>query len=198
MKKYLKPILVVTGIVILGIALLLFFFVQDMKPENKEEEQAKVQAEQYLEENFKDEEFEIYDVLYDNMGNYGYFDYAAKVRNIEKDTDFLVYYNKDTKRMEDSYTIGLEEEKVKNEINPPIIEYIGSHFGDNVEASVDYSISTGKPEIKVRVSRSEQENDKKLFEDLVTYIKKDLGVEHATITMFYTVDGEEQIGYEEF
>lgn len=198
MKKHLKPILIVSGIVILGVALLLFFFVQDMKPESKEEEKVKVQAKQYLEENFKDEDFEIYDVLHDNLGNYGYFDYAAKVRNTDEGNEFLVYYNKDTKRMEDSYTISLEEQKVKNEINPPVVEYIENHFGNDVEASVVYSISTGKPDIKVRVTRSKQDNDKKLFEDLVTYVKKDLGVEHATITMFYTADGEEQIGYEEF
>lgn len=198
MKKQLKRILIVAGIVILGIVILLFFFIKDMNMESNEEKKVKVQAKQYLEKNFEDERFEIYDVLYDNMGNYGYFEYAAKVRNKDKGTDFLVYYNKDTERMEDSYTISLEEQKVKNEINPPVIEYIKSHFGNEVEASAVYSISTGKPEIKVRISRSKQENDKKLFEELVTYVKKDLGVEHAEITMFYTAEDEEQIEYEVF
>lgn len=60
------------------------------------------QAEQYLEETCN-ADTSIYDVLYDNMGNWGYFEYVAKVRHKTDGTQFLVYLNSETGEMEDTY-----------------------------------------------------------------------------------------------
>ena len=72
-----------------------------MSPNKSEEEKVKMQAEEFLNSNY-DGEYEIYDVLYDNMGNFNYFKYAAKVRDKSTEEDFLVYYNDELQEMEDS------------------------------------------------------------------------------------------------
>ena len=78
LNKYLKITLGVLAAILLGIGLLVVVFVLEMKPDKDEEEKIKIQAKQYLEDKFNDN-FEIYDTLYDNMGNFE-FEYAAKVR----------------------------------------------------------------------------------------------------------------------
>ena len=63
-----------------------------MSPNKSEEEKVKMQAEEFLNSNY-DGEYEIYDVLYDNMGNFNYLKYAAMVRDKSTEGDFLIYYN---------------------------------------------------------------------------------------------------------
>ena len=75
LNKYLKITLGIVGVMLLGIGLLVVAFVSEMKPDKDEEEKIKIQAKQYLEGKFN-ANFEIYDTLYDNMGNFG-FEYAA-------------------------------------------------------------------------------------------------------------------------
>ena len=114
MNKYLKIILGVVGVILLGIGLLVVAFVSDMKPDKDEEEKIKIQAKQYLEDKFNDN-FEIYDTLYDNMGNFG-FEYAAKVRDKKTNTEFLVYYNDETEQMVDTYIADKWAKDLENEI----------------------------------------------------------------------------------
>ncbi|WP_260401989.1 hypothetical protein [Peribacillus simplex] len=78
-KKLLLTLLGVFLIIFTGVVILVFSFTQSMKADPDEEKKVRDQAERYLEKTF-DETTEIYDVLYDNMGNWGYFDYAAKVK----------------------------------------------------------------------------------------------------------------------
>jgi len=61
-----------------------------------------------LEVHYDSGDYEIYDVLYDNMGNYTMFDYAAKVRDVNTSEEFLVYYNEQADQMEDSLRYDLE------------------------------------------------------------------------------------------
>ena len=114
MNKYLKITLGVLGVILLGIGLLVVAFVLEMKPDKDEEEEVKIQAEQYLEDKFNDN-FEIYDTLYDNMGNFG-FEYAAKVRDKKTNTQFLVYYDDETKQMVDTYIADKWANDLENEI----------------------------------------------------------------------------------
>ena len=120
MNKYLKVILGVVGVILLGIGLLVVAFVSDMKPDKDEEEKIKIQAKQYIEEKFNDN-FEIYDTLYDNMGNFG-FEYAAKVRDKKTNTQFLVYYNDETEQMVDTYIADKWAKDLENEIQSFIKE----------------------------------------------------------------------------
>ena len=93
--------MIILSLILVGIAILVFSFVQSMKPDKEKEETVKMQATEYLEEKFNDN-FEIYDTLYDNMVNFA-FDYAAKVLDKKSHTQFLVYYDDETKQMVDNY-----------------------------------------------------------------------------------------------
>ncbi len=97
MKKSIIALIIALSIFISCISILVFSFNQGVKPDKDEEEKIRILAEQYLEEEFNDN-FEIFDVLYDNMGNYFYFDYAAKIRDKKSDIKFLVYYNDESKQ----------------------------------------------------------------------------------------------------
>ncbi|MFZ0443482.1 MAG: hypothetical protein WAM95_04980, partial [Bacillus sp. (in: firmicutes)] len=67
MNKYLKITLCILGVILLGMGIFVVAFLLEMKPDKDKEEEVRIQAEQYLEDNFNDN-FEIYDTLYDNMG----------------------------------------------------------------------------------------------------------------------------------
>lgn len=101
-KNTIKGIIITASIVLALISLLLFSFLYGMVPKQSEEKKVIAQAEEYLEEKYSDENFEIYDVLYDNMGNHSHFDYAAKVRNKVTGEDFLVYYHSTYRQMVDT------------------------------------------------------------------------------------------------
>ncbi len=113
MNKTIKVLSILIAIVVVAIFVIASLWHFNITPNQKKEEEVKIQAEDYLNKHFKGKGYHVYDVLYDNMGNYGYFDYAAQVRNDAGTVDFLVYYNKDTQRMEDSYTTDKEVKKDK-------------------------------------------------------------------------------------
>ena len=93
LNKYLKIMLGILGVILLGIGLLVVAFVLEMKPDKDKEEKIKIQAKQYLEDKFNDNFEILYDTLYDNIGNFG-FEYAVKVRDKKTNTQFLIYYDK--------------------------------------------------------------------------------------------------------
>ena len=121
MNKYLIILLVFFGAIVIGIGLLIVTYVLGMKPDKDKEEQVRIQAEQYLEEHFN-ENFEVYDILFDNMDNYFEFEYAAKVREKKTNTKFLVYYDDETNQMVDTYIADKWKDDIKTEIGPFIKE----------------------------------------------------------------------------
>ena len=123
MNKILKVTLIVFGVIVVGIVILVFTFIQSMKPDQEKEEQVKIQAEEYLENQFS-EHFEVYDTLYDNMGNFG-FEYAAMARDKERNTQFFVYYDDVTNQMVDTYIAEKWEDDLESEISPFIRENFG-------------------------------------------------------------------------
>jgi hypothetical protein len=70
----------VFGILAFGIGFLAFAFLQSMNADEDEAKKVKIQAQEYIKNTFKDETV-IYGTLFDNMGNYSTFDYAAKAEN---------------------------------------------------------------------------------------------------------------------
>ncbi|MFC0270489.1 hypothetical protein ACFFIX_03325 [Metabacillus herbersteinensis] len=76
MRKLIKIILIIISVIALGIGILIFSFIQSMKPDQAEEEKVRIQAEEYVLKTFKDETV-LNDTLFDNMGNFPYFEYAA-------------------------------------------------------------------------------------------------------------------------
>lgn len=124
-KKILLTLLGVFLIILTGVVILVFSFTQSMKADLDEEKKVKHQAERYLEKNFEDGT-EIYDVLHDNMGNWGYFDYAAKVEHEKYGTQFLVFFNDETGEMEDTFISDKWQDDAEKEIRP----YIENELGD--------------------------------------------------------------------
>lgn len=92
-----------------------------MKADSKEEEIIRSNAEEYLKATFTDE-MEIYDVLFDNMGNQENFDYAAKIRDTQSGTEFLVYVNDDTGEVEDSFIAAKWRDDTELALKPYIDE----------------------------------------------------------------------------
>ena len=198
MNKYLKIILGVLGVILLGIGLLVVAFVLEMKPDKDEEEKIKIQAEQYLEDKFNDN-FEIYDTLYDNMGNFG-FEYAAKVRDKKTNTEFLVYYNDETEQMVDTYIA----DKWANDLETEIRSFIKENFGettdfhvyftnDNIgqELGIDpvnpksYTEFDVTPTIRITVPRKKSEDDEKILNEFIAFLKSEDKLQHGSFAMSY-------------
>ncbi|MFJ7509326.1 hypothetical protein ACIQW7_07665 [Peribacillus simplex] len=124
-KKILLTLLGVFLIIFAGVVILVFSFTQSMKADSDEEKKVQEQAERYLEKTF-DEGTKIYDVLYDNMGNWSYFDYAAKVKHKKYGTQFLVFFNDETGEMEDTFLSDKWQDDAEKEIRP----YVEKELGD--------------------------------------------------------------------
>ncbi|MGM9926886.1 MAG: hypothetical protein ACI35P_02955 [Bacillus sp. (in: firmicutes)] len=124
-KKILLILLVVFILIMLGVGILIVSFFQGMKADSEEEKKAIALAEPYLQQHFQ-AETTIVDVLYDNMGNWGYFDYAAKVRHEQDGTEFLVYHNQETNQMEDTYIASKWEDDAEKDIQPYVEQQLGT------------------------------------------------------------------------
>lgn len=152
-KKTLLILLVIFLFILAGVVILMYSFTQGMKGDPVEEKKVRVQAEQYLVEYFK-EETHVYDVLYDNMGNFDEFEYAAKVREEKYGTEFLVYSNVHTGKMEDSFI----SDKWRNDLEKEIKPYIEEKIGD-VKSSVEMkeiTDSNNYEEIQAKIGDSSE------------------------------------------
>lgn len=152
-KKILLILLVIFLFILAGVVILMYSFTQGMKGDPDEEKKVRVQAEQYLVENFKEKTY-VYDVLYDNMGNFDEFEYAAKVREEKYGTEFLVYSNVHTGKMEDSFISNKWRDDSEKEIKPYIEEKIG-----DVKSSVEMkeiTDSNNYEEIQAKIGDSSE------------------------------------------
>jgi len=192
-KKSIKILSIVLGVIAVAIVILFISFIISMKPDKDKMEETKIQAKEYLETNYTGKQFEVYDVLYDNMGNFEFYDYAAKVRDKDTSEEFFVYYNEDLMRMEDSKIIEQQKHFAKYDVSPKVMPYIIEKFGEDTDAKVEYSIAEGKVSIIIRLPREKVDTDKKLFNDLITYLKRDVGLKHADVNMIYTVKDEDDL-----
>ncbi|WP_079508791.1 hypothetical protein [Mesobacillus jeotgali] len=203
MNKFLKVILIVVGVMILGIAILVFSFVQGMKPDKEEEEKVKIKAEEYLEDKFNDN-FEIYDTLYDNMGNFN-FEYAAKARDKRSNTQFLVYFDEATEQMVDTYIADKWEDDLEKEIRP----YIKENFGELTDFQVYYDDKIGKelginyanqesykdfnvaPTIRITIPRKKSGEDEKLLNEFISFLNSEDKVQQGTVIVGYVAENGE-------
>ena len=200
MNKYLKIILGVVGVILLGIGLLVVAFVSEMKPDKDEEKKIKIQAKQYLEDKFNDN-FEIYDTLYDNMGNFG-FEYAAKVRDKKTNTEFLVYYNGETEQMVDTYIADKWAKDLESEIRSFIRENLEEttdvhvYFDDEIgnELGIDpvnprsYKEFDVTPTIRITIPRTRRDRDEKILNEFISFLKSEDKLQHGTVIMEYIAE----------
>lgn len=198
MNKYLKIILGVFGVILVGVGIIVVAFTVEMKPVKDKEEEIIVQAEQYLEDHFNDD-FEIYDTLYDNMGNFG-FEYAAKVRDNKTNTEFFVYYDDKTKQMTDTYIADKWESDLKTEIRPFIEAYfaeaseffvfftninIGQELGIDVLNPRSYKEFDVTPIISITIPRKRSSEDEKIVNELIAALKNENKLHHGSVAMEY-------------
>lgn len=152
-KKILLILLVIFLFIMAGIVILMYSFTQGMKGDPDEEKKVRVQAEGYLEQNFKNET-DIYDVLYDNMGNFEEFEYAAKVREEKYGTDFLVYSNVHTKKMEDTFISAKWRDDSEKELKPYFEDKLGNlKLSKEMKEITD---SNNYDEIKAKIGNSNE------------------------------------------
>lgn len=210
MKKFLIILFSIIGVVILGVAMLIVSFRMDMKADPDREAEIRTKAEDYLNENFN-EDFEVFDTLYDNMGNFG-FEYAAKVRDVRSNTEFLVYPKNGTDGMVDTYI----SKRWAGDIEQAIRPYAIQHFGDRSELHVfiddeigrklkidplepgsyqDYSIA---PTIRLAIPREKKKSDEKLFNDFISYMKAEGVVSHGQLIVGYVAETGEILEDEEW
>lgn len=210
MNKFLKITLISVGVIILGIALLVFSFVQDMKPDKEEEKKVKIQAQEYLEDHFN-VNFEIYDTLYDNMGNFG-FEYAAKVRDKRRNTQFLVYYDEGTEQMMDTYIADKWSDDLENEIGP----YIKGNFGESTDFYVYFDDRIGRelginhateesfkdfnvaPTIRITIPRNKSDEDERLFNGFISFLNNEVKLQQGTVIVGYVAENGEILEDEEW
>lgn len=203
MNKFFKVTLILVGVIILAIAILVFSFVQGMKPDKEEEEKVKIQAEEYLEDKFNDN-FEIYDTLYDNMGNFN-FEYAAKARDKRSNLQFLVYYDEGTEQMVDTYIADKWADDLENEIRP----YIKENFGEATDFHVYYDDKIGKelgidasnlesykdfnvaPTIRITIPRNKSGEDEELFNEFISFLKSEDKLQQGTVIVGYVAENGE-------
>lgn len=200
MKKYLKITLGILIVILVGIGLLAVAFVLEMKPDKAEEEKIKTQAEQYLEKNFNDD-FEIFDTLYDNMGNFE-FEYAAKARDKNTNIQFLVYQDVETSLMVDTYITAKWENDLESEIRP----FIKGTFGDSTDLFVFFDDKIGQefnidpahpgsykkydvsPAIRISVPRKKSGSDEKNIDELITFLKNEVKLQNGSVIMEYIAE----------
>ncbi|MGJ9384333.1 hypothetical protein [Salipaludibacillus sp. CF4.18] len=204
MNKYFKITLGILGVILLGIALLVAVFVLEMKPDNDAEEKVNIQAEQYLEDKFNDS-FEIYDTLYDNMGNFE-FEYAAKVRDKKTNTQFLVYHNDETDQMVDTYIADKWADDLETEIHPFIREnfgnstdsfvfFINENIGQelgidplNPRSYIEFDVA---PTIRISVPRKRTNEDGKILNEFISHLKNEEELQHGSVILEYIAENGE-------
>ncbi|WP_235356931.1 hypothetical protein [Bacillus alveayuensis] len=137
------------------------------------------------------------------MGNFYTFDYAAKAVNKKDNTQFLVYYNDETKLMEDTYIAEKWEKELENNIRPYIEQKLGALDEFWIEyderTGITYNVNPNKPSsykkydaapfIQISIPREPDKNDKEIFKEIVSFIQKDAGLKHGTVSMNYVKKG---------
>lgn len=116
------------------VGFLIVIFIVDMTPDAGKEEEVKEKASAYLDAHFSGQ-MEMYDTLYDNMGNFNGFDYAAKVRNTTNGVDFTVYEDAASGEMVDTYAVNYFED----ELSDLIMEDVEKRFIEIEMVMVSYA-----------------------------------------------------------
>ncbi|MFS0783128.1 hypothetical protein [Bacillus sp. 1P06AnD] len=203
MNKYLKILLGVLSAIVIGILLLVVTFVWEMKPDKDKEEQIRMKGEQYLEDKFN-ENFEVYDTLYDNMGNFK-FEYAAKAWDKKANIHFLVYYDDETKQMVDTYIADKWAADLKTKIRPFIKENLGETTDLNVffnetvgnELGIDpinlksYKEFDIAPTIRITVPRKKRDEDDKIVNEFISFLQNEGKLQSGSIIIEYIAENGE-------
>lgn len=184
-------------VVIVGVLFVLFWW--SMKPNSKEVTKTKEMAVPYIQNTFG-KEAEIFDVLYDNMGNFSQFTYAANVRH-KDGTDFLVYRNEETNQIENTYVKEKWEDDIDRQVRPylektfEVLEDVWVMYDDDVgkeqsvHAPASYTSSQAGPRIWAFIPRKAKDGDDELLKKFEQFLQKDVLLTHASVTISYNNKG---------
>ncbi|KMY43387.1 hypothetical protein AC622_03230 [Bacillus sp. FJAT-27916] len=201
MNKYLIP-LFFWGAIVIGIGLIIVTFLFGIKPNKDKEEQVRIQAELYLEDNFN-EYFEVYDTLFDNMGNFDSFEYAAKAFDRKNHTQFLIYYDDETKQMVDTYIADKWEDDLKTEISPFIKvnfgessdfhvfftnETIGNELGIDPINPKSYTAFDVAPTIRITLPRKKSNEDDKIVNEFISFLQSEVKLQSGSVIIEYIAE----------
>ncbi|UOQ95544.1 hypothetical protein MUO14_11835 [Halobacillus shinanisalinarum] len=189
----------IAGVIGFVIVFLVIAFIIEVSPNQGKENKVKEQAKTYIAKTYTDE-MNVYDTLYDNMGNHPEFEYAAKVRNEKTGITFLVYQDERTSNMEDTYTSELMESKLSDRLEPHIEKMFeqvdkvrviyeqtsASKEFNSKEDRPNIQESEATPTINVVLNRESKETDEKTLNSLVKIIKNDIGLKHAFVSIEYS------------
>lgn len=137
------------------------------------------------------------------MGNFPTFDYAAKAENKKDHIQFLVYYNEETKQMEYSYITKKQEKELENHIRPYIEQKLGAldklwvnyeertgiTYNVNPNEPSSYKEYDAAPTIIISVPRKPNKKDEEILNEIVSFLQKDAGLMHGTVSLSYIRDG---------
>lgn len=197
-----SSLIIIIGVIICGAAILIFSFVNGMKPDSAEEEKIKELARPYVNKIF-DAPIEIYDTLYDNMGNFN-FEYAAKAKHTGDQTEFLVYMNPNTEKLENDYVAQKFENKLESEIHAFLerkfidledvwVFYdadIDSKFNIDINHTGSYKDYSAQPHIWIHLNGNQDSKDEQILNETLKYLKNKVGLIHGSVTIS-TKDNEE-------
>ncbi|WP_051254731.1 hypothetical protein [Halobacillus kuroshimensis] len=191
MNKAGKWILITIGSIAACIGIMIVIFIIDMTPDSSEEEKVKEKAADYLEETYSGQ-MEIFDTLYDNMGNFAGFEYAAKVTNNDNDVSFLVYEDRSTGRMVDDYAVRYYEDQLYDMIIDDIeqrftpIGMVTVSYDEGIDRKFQGEVDLpeireleASPSIIVWLDREAEEGDQRRVDELMDILKNDLEIPHA-------------------
>ncbi|QHT47930.1 hypothetical protein M662_16045 [Bacillus sp. SB49] len=193
------------------VGFLIVIFIVDMTPDAGKEEEVKEKAGAYLDAHFSGQ-MEMYDTLYDNMGNFHGFDYAAKVRNTTNGVDFTVYEDAASKEMVDTYAVNYFEDELSDlimedvekrftEIEMVMVSYADPAVTDKYIGETDLPAIQeldAAPSVSIWVNRERKPVDERSVDELLDILKNDLKLPHAQVMVQYQAEEEEGILTKEY
>ncbi|MFQ3546057.1 hypothetical protein Q7A53_18400 [Halobacillus rhizosphaerae] len=206
MRKLTKWVLIILGCILSVIGFIVISFIVEMTPDKDKEEKVKAKAEEYIESEFSGQ-MEIFDTLYDNMGNFNGFEYAAKVENKDTDVQFLVYEQESSGAMADDYAVSFYEKT----LHDLIIDDIEKMFDHPEMVTVDYEQTkiarkyigeTDIPDIRelnvspslvIWMDRGRESADEEKTKELIEILKKEKKIPHVGLKVDYINMGGENI-----
>ncbi|KGX86683.1 hypothetical protein N781_16130 [Pontibacillus halophilus JSM 076056 = DSM 19796] len=203
MNSFVKWTLGILGVLVALVGFFVILFIVEMTPSQEKEEEITRKATAYLKSHYSGQ-MEIYDTLFDNMGNFE-FEYAAKVSNRDNGVSFLIYENS-LGKMVDDYAVSYYEHELHNKIADDIKERFSeieiitvSYAGTSIEGAYIGEVDLPKiqevgatPSLMIWLDRGSEANDEDMVDELIDRLKYDIGLPHATISVEYTPNSNEQ------
>ncbi|RPF52266.1 hypothetical protein [Aquisalibacillus elongatus] len=194
--------LLITGliVVVLLVGIIVYLSYLGLKQDPEKSNEVKEEARQYLEENYNTN-YEINDILYDNVDVYEQFSYAAMVELPDTPYQVLVFEDSESGEYTDSYVA----ETWEHELETYLLEQLNEAYGkDQIqEVWLTYPKNIGqelglgypdvpsvkefdvKPIIRITLDRGEEDQDEEKLDRIIENLQTDLNVDGGSINLSY-------------